>query len=460
MSDWRLNTQDPQRIEALTRYEVLDVEEEKDFKDIVKLASQICGTEISLISLLDGERHFYLAREGFAPRESPQKEHSFCVYAIMESDILEIRDASKDERFAQNPLVAKENGLRFYAGVPLRTHDGYSLGTLCVLDKQPRSLTTEQKFALQTLSKQVMNNLELRFQMKAMRYQMELLEEKNQVIEKKNEDLKEAHSQIHTMNTQLLYLNKSLEELAKERAQELDTFLYRSSHDLLRPVTSLQGLAMIAEKTVESEEAKQLFEKVATTSTHMRNLLGKLLQAHEVLNQQQDTVEITLEAAIHQAQKQVSAKHPQATWHITYEEKLAQPWITQETLVGVILANLLENVWQFRQRNRPTPPQITITLSESPTDYRLEVSDNACGMPEEVKQRAFDMFYRGSEDSQGNGLGLFLIDKAVEMMQGSVTLKSTYGEGSIFTFTLPKSVNAAPKHFSFLASSEAPAFAS
>jgi hypothetical protein len=150
-----------ERLESLHSYQVLDTASEQVFNDIAQLAAFICGTPISLVSLIDGERQWFKARVGLNVQETP-REHAFCQYAMRASNVYEVRDATADERFAQNPLVTGEPNIRFYAGAPLLSPEGQPLGTLCAIDTIPRELTTDQRDALRILARQVMAHLELR----------------------------------------------------------------------------------------------------------------------------------------------------------------------------------------------------------------------------------------------------------------------------------------------------------
>lgn len=143
------------RIEALHRYEILDSITEEEFDRITELASIICEVPISLISLVDTDRQWFKSRVGLSISET-DREIAFCNYAIVQSDLLEVSDASQDDRFTDNPFVTGEAHVRFYAGQPLIDPDGFALGTLCVIDNEPRTLTASQKRALQLLANDVM----------------------------------------------------------------------------------------------------------------------------------------------------------------------------------------------------------------------------------------------------------------------------------------------------------------
>ena len=134
---------------------------EQAFDDLTRLASQICGTPIALVTLVDESRHWFKSKVGLDLSETP-RDAAFCEYAIAGQDLCVVGDARADERFATNPSVVSEPYIRFYAGMPLRTPEGFALGTLCVLDTVPRELTQVQADALRTLGRQVMAQLELR----------------------------------------------------------------------------------------------------------------------------------------------------------------------------------------------------------------------------------------------------------------------------------------------------------
>jgi GAF domain-containing protein len=151
-----------ERLAAVRRYEVLDTPADGAFDRITRLASVMLDMPISIVSLVDHDRIWFKSAEGLEGVDQIDREPGLCASAILADEPWIVEDAKSDPRALANPLVAGEFGLRFYAGAPLRTEDGFNLGTLCVIDKEPRTLTPPQVQVLDDLAAVVVHELELR----------------------------------------------------------------------------------------------------------------------------------------------------------------------------------------------------------------------------------------------------------------------------------------------------------
>jgi GAF domain-containing protein len=199
------------RLRVLWQYDVLDTVPEEIFDDLTDLAAKICEAPIALISLVDENRQWFKSKVGVTLNET-SRDNSFCSHAIMQNDLFIVPDATRDPRFASNPLVTSDPQIRFYAGAPLITPDGHALGTLCVIDKVPRELRPEQKQALRILARHVMTQLELR------QHARELARVRNEGgrIEK---DLENARAQLAAVRRELTKHKAELQKRVRKSSR-------------------------------------------------------------------------------------------------------------------------------------------------------------------------------------------------------------------------------------------------
>lgn len=201
------------RLNVLWQYEVLDTIPEALFDDLTELAANICESPIALISLVDEKRQWFKSKVGTTLNET-SRDVSFCSHAIQQPDLFIVPDATADPRFANSPLVTSDPKIRFYAGAPLITVDGYALGTLCVIDKVPRELRQDQKQALRILARHVVSQLELR---------------------RRSRELNEAHQQTARVQDELARLKTELAGARHELSQANSHKLSSSKPRARRP---------------------------------------------------------------------------------------------------------------------------------------------------------------------------------------------------------------------------------
>lgn len=388
------------RLWELLSYDILDSEAEEDFDNLTQLASEICGTKISLISLLDDKRQWFKSKIGLEVDETP-KEFSFCGHAIHDpQEIFIIRNAREDSRFHDNPLVINAPYISFYAGVPLLSSSGHPLGTLCVIDDTPKSLSEAQVKALKALTKQIMNLIELR---------------------KKSRELE-------SINQSLIQKNK-----------EIERFAYLAAHDLKSPLKSNRMVIenLLAHQTISKDpEAKLMLEMLDGSSTYLGKLIDGLL-------------EFSMADKI--SSIQFSEISPQdilreITSNLVYEEALQLEIETKINklyinlpAVSSVLQNLISNSIKYSDKPETW---VRVWILEDDSDYHFLVQDNGPGISLEYQERIFEPFCTlDSKDKYGNkatGLGLAYVKKLVEKLGGQITLVSELGKGVTYNFHVKK----------------------
>ena len=385
-----------QRLSNLKDYMILDTVAENDFDEITMLASQICGTPISLVSLVDDKRQWFKSNHGLLMRETP-KEIAFCGHAInTPGSPFIVPDSRVDNRFSDNPLVTGAPHFVFYAGIPLVTPQGYALGTLCVIDHAPKELSGQQLQALQALSNQVMCQLELR---------------------RKNRELEITHEEL------------------TNNYNDMEQFASVAAHDLKSPlhnIITLIDFYMEENKALINAEGTMYLEHVKTSSEQLSRLVDAILQYSKstqvIFN---DREFFTLSDVIESV---ISLLKPADNIIINYPKEITAI-NTSRVAVKQILLNLVNNAIKY---NNNPKPQINIIFDESEHHYHLAVSDNGPGIPADHLHTIFDLFttVKGNRSS-GTGIGLAIVKRLVEKLKGEITVTST-SAGTTFSFTLGK----------------------
>ena len=256
-----------QRLETLQQYAVLDTPAEMVFDDLTELAAHICEAPIALISLIDEKRQWFKSRVGLDVAETT-RDIAFCAHAIYQKELFIVPDATRDARFADNPLVMGEPGIRFYAGAPLLTSGGYVLGTLCVIDHKPREMSPHQQSALRVLSRHVMGLLELR---RSMREAARLRVERDALL---------AEQRVRS-NIDLRVQQRG--ELLADSESEARRFLATSDKSRLALLSVLEDQKQIEETLRESEKRFRATFEQAAVGIALVALDGRWLRVNQKL---------------------------------------------------------------------------------------------------------------------------------------------------------------------------------
>lgn len=401
------NLNEKERLNKLLSYHILDTPEENDFDELVNLASSICKTPISLISLIDDKRQWFKAHFGLAERETP-KEISFCQHAIKKEELFVVSDALLDARFKENPLVTGHPDIRFYAGMPLTTTDGYNLGTLCVIDTKPRILNDEQKDALKIISKQVTKQLDLKLSYQNIKNYNELLEEKQT-------ELKEANA-------------------------TKDKIFSIVAHDLRAPLRNIKDiLDMYNSGELDMKEfsnfIKLISDKVNNTTEMLENLLS--WAKSQLKNSRPNISSFFInELLIKELNKHKKAAEEKGIYLKTAFNNNIEINADAE-MVTIVFRNLLSNAIKFSRKG----DSISVEIEEKKDQVIINVKDTGKGISEENLAKLFNevdyISTFGTNNEKGIGIGLHLCKAFLTKNNGTIKVKSIENAGSTFTFSLP-----------------------
>ncbi|MBD3661870.1 MAG: GAF domain-containing protein [Arenibacter algicola] len=389
-----------ERIKDLRSYSILDTLPESDYDNITKIAAEICGTPISLISLIDDKRQWFKSHHGLDATETP-KEYAFCGHAInTPNDVFIVQDARKDERLHDNPLVTGDPHVIFYAGVPLVSEAGLPLGTLCVIDHKPNLLSQSQISSLSALSNQVINLLELRKSKQQLERTIMELEEKNEGLER---------------------------------------FAVVAAHDLKTPLINISSLAQLFQnqyKDILDSEGLEMLEMIIGSSGNLIGLIDGLLQyskSESLLREGKSDIEL-----------QMLRTDLEGLFNYDHQLKLVlKSDLTQikahKTALHQILINLITNAIKYHDKETV---EIELGVSESDTHFLFYVKDNGPGIETIHQERIFKIFEKLAATDKfgvrGNGIGLATVKKIVEKLGGAIRVESDLGKGAKFIFSLER----------------------
>jgi len=262
--------------------------------------------------------------------------------------------------------------------------------------------------------------------------------EKNEEIQAQSEELIEAHQTILSINRNLEEEVESRTADLKKAYHELDTFFYRSSHDFRRPLTTFMGLAEVAKITVKDPNALELFERVRETAHNLDKMLVKLQSISDVGGQQLVYKEVFFKELVQEFFSNMRPEMEKKKIVADAVFDLQKPFFSYPALIKIILENLIENAIAFCATDEP---RVRVQVKTVDEGVLISVRDNGQGIPQELHSRIFEMYFRGNALSKGNGLGLYIVSKAVDKLQGRIEFESELYSGSMFNVILPGQVN-------------------
>jgi signal transduction histidine kinase len=262
-------------------------------------------------------------------------------------------------------------------------------------------------------------------------------------IQHKNEELEIQGNMLQETNQMVVSLNANLEEKISERTwelqttmKELDTFLYRSSHDMRRPLSTLLGLENLAKAELKDEGSLKLFAMMGSTVRSMDRMLRKLQLGHDINRIEPRLEQIDICTLVQELKQWFSELFSGRSFEFELQSGASQTIVSDHALLTIMLSNLLENAGNFRKPD--TDPEIVLKFADQSDHYQFTVIDNGIGIDQNNLPHIFDQYFIGTDRSKGNGLGLFLTRKAVDKLNGSIQVNSKYAVGSTFIVTLPK----------------------
>ena len=386
-----------QRLAAVQRYDILDTPADGTFDRITALASRLFDVPIAIVSLVDHDRIWFKSHHGLAVEQIDRKP-GLCASAILHDGPWVVNDAPRDPRALANPLVAGEFGLKFYAGVPLHTFDGHNLGTLCILDFQPRVLTPQETANLEDLAAIVMNDMDLRL------------------------------------------ASRRAAELAREREQLQDAFAGMLSHELRTPATTIYAAARILSRdptVMSSAQARDLFPDITAETERLLRIIEDLLVLTRIerglLEPGQEP--ILLQRVLPGVVEQEGRRWPDRTLRLEIAPGLS-PVSGDQVYVEQVVMNLLSNGLKYSGPGT----EVDVSAMEVDDEVEVRVRDRGIGLSADSREAVFDLLFRTSEGSRhaaGAGIGLYVCRRLLEAMNGRIWAEAAPEKGTVFVFRLP-----------------------
>ena len=387
------------RLAKIDELAILDTLPEREYEDLVALAAEICQTPVAQISLVAKDRQWYKAEYGIkVPGGQTPRSDAFCAHTILDPDRpLVVTDLRRDERFRNNKFVAGEPHVVFYAGFPLRSEEGYALGTLCVLDQKPRQITEAQQRTLARLSRQVVKLFELRRSLR--------------------------QSQLRLREREYAY-------------RLLSDFSHIIAHDLKAPVRNIRQAAEILREELKADlspTTAELLDMITGRAADASSMIDGVLRYSKVARSSRTLREpVNLRELVRRMEQKFDRA---GTFTVEYTGSV-DTLHSSSVALNHIFQNLIGNAVKFNDK-----PHCRVRVDANYVTGRghvLTVHDNGPGIPDHQTEAVFNLFHSAVDDSRrGHGVGLSIVRRLVEDLGGTVTLTSELGRGTAFTIILP-----------------------
>ena len=378
-----------ERLNELYSYRILDSAGDSAFDEVVELAAEACDMPIALITLIDESRQWFKARVGLEVKET-ERSIAFCSHAILQDDVMVVRDTHNDRRFNDNPLVTGEPNIRFYAGAPLITEQGNSLGTVCVIDRKPRQLTPSQLKTLCLLRGHVITLLKIRKQ-----------------------------------NLTLKALNA-----------ELDAFSAAASHDLISPTRRIANFGQILLDDYAQnldQDAVEIITRIKNSAVNMQDLVVGLLGMSRIARSPLNYRRVNMSEIANSILQELSESSGRKVEFSIEEDMISH---ADSSLMRIVLENLFNNAWKFSAYNDLT--EIRFYKEKKNGENWFTVQDNGVGFDMQFAGKLFKPFERlhRQEEFKGSGIGLATVQRIIHRLGGEITISSKLNEGTAVSFSL------------------------
>ena len=412
------------RLATLRALDVLDSGPEEEFDALIKVASLVCGTPISLISLVDSERQWFKANLGLPGVSETPRDIAFCAHAILDDKLFEVPDAALDARFADNPLVTSTPDIRFYAGAPIVMADGSRVGTLCVLDREPHQLNATQREIVSNLAMAAAHALEGRRAIRA-------AQKHSAQMAASERSLKEARDSAQAAN------------IAKSR------FLATMSHEIRTPMNGVLGMAqlLLAQELSQADRIKYA-QTILTSGNTLLALLNDILDLSKI-----EAGKLQLEAKafypaglLEGASNLFSGAAQAKGLHLAHDWKGPKDRRYQGDAhrLAQMLANLVGNAIKFTATGNVRLECVESSCEGDRAQLEFSVTDTGIGIAQQDIALLFKPFSQTdssiTREFGGSGLGLSLVRTLAVAMGGEVGVDSQPGTGTRFWFRVPLEV--------------------